>query len=75
MSKYSLIYLKLRKLQKNWPQMYTMLKNRNVIGINIYLNVSSLTQILMIKYVTLNWVHAFEAAFTVIFTLFTTYLR
>ena len=68
MSNSTLMYLKLRKLQKNWSQIYTKLKNRNVFAFNIYLNASSLTQILMIITLTSNWVYAFEAAFTVIFT-------
>ena len=68
MGKYTLTYLKLRELQKNWPQMYTKLKNRTVGEDNIYLNVSSVTRTFMINYPTSNWVHAFETAFTEIFT-------
>ena len=61
------MYLKLRKLQKNWTQIYSKLKNRNVDTVNNNINVSSLTRILMINYPTLNCVHAFEGTFTVIF--------
>ena len=67
MSKSSLIYLKLRKLQEYLSYIFLKLKNRKNAAANINLNVCLLTRILMVNFPTSNWVHAFEVAFTVIF--------
>ena len=52
----------------NSPEIYSKLTNCIIVSVNINLNVSSLTRILMVNHLTLNWVHAFEVPFTVIFT-------
>ena len=75
MSKSSLLYLKLKKLQEYLPQIYPKLKNRNIATVNVNLNVCSLTGILRATFPTSNLVHAFDVAFTVIFTNLTTYFR
>ena len=68
MGKFTLMYLNLRKLQKNRPEINSKLKNRNVVTVNINVNVSSLTRILIINYPTSSWAHAFEVPFTIFFT-------
>ena len=68
MDKSTIIYLKLKKLQWVYPQIYSKLKNRNVVTVHINFNVPSLTQMLMINYPTSTSAHTFEVAFTVIFT-------
>ena len=73
MSKSSLMYLKLMKLEKYLPQIYFKLKNHNIDTANNNVKVCSLTQILMVNFPTSNWVHAFEVAFTVIFSYLSTY--
>ena len=47
MGKSTLIYLKLSKLQKYLPQIYSKVLNRNIEKANNNLNVFSLTRILM----------------------------
>ena len=54
------------KIAVKFPLIY--LKNRNIVAVNTNLTVSSLIRMLMVNYSKSNLVHAFEVAFTVIFT-------